>query len=379
MAFGKAVVWPQAGPGSGWIWGRRADLFWIAGGGFFVALALIAPLAVLGGERAGSFLNEAFLKLAIVCNYPHYIATYQVLVRERTSRPRNFRILLVSTVVMLGVLALVASVPDLFWGPVVRLYLTWSAHHYAAQHFGMAAMYSARFGRPLAEREKRPLQAGFLGIGVFMMLMANTVGGDPAAAARVVGLGEDGGAVPIAAFPDWIYLPALGLVLASVGAAILAERRLAARSGRGFEPVVWLLFATNVAWFVVPHLRIPGREPWLPPALVLALYGAPAFFHCAQYLAVTAHRSLQSGPMRPIVTYAILVWGGWMLFNGTAHLGIVPAMFAIDELRGLLLVVTVINLHHFWVDGLIWRRAKAAPGTVPAPSAEPPPAPIVAG
>ncbi len=366
MAFGKAVVWEQRTPAAqGWLWSRNTDLLWVGGGAFFLFILVIAPITLWGAS--GPLLYTLFLHLAIVCNYPHYAATYQVILRERHTRPRAFKGLLISTPLMLALLFVGARWPDLIWGPLVRLYLTWSAHHYAAQHFGLAVMYSARFGRPLADGEKKLVQGAFLGIGVFMMLMANTEGADPATAARVVGLSENGGYVPVAGFPPWMYPVGLVLVAVSVGAYVLAERRLAARTGKGFEKMVLLLFLTNIAWFVVPNLKDLSGAPLLRGNLVLALAGAPAFFHCAQYLAVTGHRSLLSGPMKPIWAGAGLVYVGYVLFHGAVPF--LPRLFAIDHLRGILLVVSVVNLHHFWMDGLMWRRPKRAPATSPAPAA----------
>ena len=364
MPYGTTVVWPAtSGPGTGWLWSRRADLFWIAGGGFLLTAALLAPVSVVPG--ADVVLTTAFLHLAIVCNYPHYAATYQVIVRERRTRPSPFRWLLISAPIMVGLLAAAAIWQELLWGPIVRLYLTWSAHHYAAQNYGLATMYSMRFGRALTEGEKLPLQAAFLGIGAVMMLCANTLGGDAILAARIVG-GPGDEYVPIAAFPPWMYPVAMCIAVASVGSFLFARWRLIARTGRDFEPIVWVLFVTTIAWFVVPNIRLSNGESWMSASMTTALLGAPPFFHCAQYLAVTGHRSRWSGPVKPIWLFTALVFGGYLLFHGPVP--VIPAVLPIGRTHAIVLLLAIINLHHFWMDGLMWRRPKKASAPAPAPA-----------
>ena len=364
MAYGVTVEIPATTPAeTQYLWGRRFDLFWIAGGGFFVVALVVLPIANVDG--LGAALTATFLHLAILCNYPHYAATYQIIVRERVAKPRPFRWLILSTPLMLGLLVLAAFFPDLLVAPLVRLYLTWSVYHYSAQNYGISVLYGVRFGRPLVDREKLFLQAAFVGTGAFMILMANAVGGDPATAARVVGLAENGGTIPTVGFPSWIYWPGLGMVAASFGAFAWADALYKNRTGHHLDIAVWMLLLTTFAWFVVPNLRTPSGTPWMPEALTVCLLGAPPFFHCAQYLAVTFWRSRTTGNVRPVWLGAALVAIGFVLFQATRPL--VPAILPIDSLRGMLLLLAVINLHHFWMDGLMWRRpAKKA---APAPSA----------
>ena len=365
MARGQTVVWPAVGgPGTGWLWNRRADLFWIAGGGFFLTAAVLTPLSLLPG--AGVWITSLFLHLAIVCNYPHYAATYQLIVRERHGKPGPFFWLLVSTPLMIGLLLVAGFHHELVWAPVMRLYLTWSAHHYAAQNYGLAALYSMRFGQGLTDGEKRPLQAAFLGLGAVMMICANTLGGDATLAARIVGVDRNAEYIPIAAFPPWAYHAAMLLAIASFGAFLWARQKVVARTGKGFRPAVWLLFATTAAWFVLPNVRMPGGGTWMWPSLTLALFGAPPFFHCAQYLGITGHRSRWTGDVKPIWLFAMLVGVGYLLFHGPVPL--LKAVLPLDSAHAILLLLAVINLHHFWMDGLMWRRPKKAPAPAPAPA-----------
>lgn len=374
---GKPIVWTRlAGPAdSPFLWGRATDLIWVACGGFFAFLLIAAPLSLV--PSAGAALTTLFLHLGIVCNYPHYSATYQVIVRERRAKPASFALLLASLPVMAALYLLGAKSPDFVWPLLLRGYLTWSAHHYAAQHFGIASLHSARSGRALGKREKSLLQFAFLGLGAFMMITANTAGGDATTAAKIVGLANDADQIPTAGFPVAFYDLALLVAVAAIGSALVANTLLRRRTGKGFGIQVWLLLATAFAWFVVPELRRPDGSSWLSPNLAVCLLGAPPFFHCAQYLAVIGWRNRLGGDVRPVWIYAGLVAGGLALF----HLPVraLAATTGVDELHTILLLVAIVNLHHFFIDGLIWRRKRApasapAPGPVPSVSASPAPA-----
>jgi hypothetical protein len=365
--MGVPLVWSALSgkPSSPWLWSRPIDLLVIAGAGSMVFIVLAIPASYLWAGF-GAAMITVFFHLSVVCNGPHYAATYQIVIRERHRRRRNWMWLAVTAPAVLAALMAIGFWPTVLLAPFTRLYLTLSPHHYAAQHFGMAALYSARRGRPLDPGEKRLLRFSFLGIGGFMMLMANTLVAESneglvgVPASRYVAQGG---------LPPFTYYIGLGLVAVSLGLVWLADRRLRRRTRRGMDGIVWLLFFVNFLWFVVPNLRLSGdAQPWVPPVLGAALIAAIPFFHCAQYLAVVGHRARGTGPVRPIVMLAALVVGGFAIFFGMARL--TSQMTPIDIARATLLVDAVFNLHHFLLDAVIWRQLKApSVSPVPAPAA----------
>jgi hypothetical protein len=171
MSFGQPIVWPAAERNAAkrWLWNKRTDLLWIAGSASLLFAVAAVPASYLWAGF-GPILITAFLHLGSLVNCPHYMATYELAVRERARRPRNFWWLAGTTPLMLALAWATVLWPERLLIPLVRVYLTWSVYHYASQHFGIASMYSAKQGRPLVAPEKVPLRASFIGVAIYMMI-----------------------------------------------------------------------------------------------------------------------------------------------------------------------------------------------------------------
>ena len=335
----------MAGP---WVWSERIDTLWIAGGASLLFGALAVPASYLWAGF-GPVVVPTFLHLGVIVNYPHYSATYEIAVRERNRRPRGFRWLVATSPLMFALAAAAVRWPALLVMPLVRVYLTWSAFHYAAQHFGIASMYSAKGGRPLLPREKRPLQASFVGVAVYVMIALNMINAQTLASAT------PGYQVTGAVLPHTIYPLAVAVLAASAAAFVLGNARLLARTGRGFDRRVLLLALTNCAWFVVPNIWLPdAKEPWLGELFAIWVPVAVPFFHCAQYLGVAADRARSEQPLRPVLWMSSLVALGLLLFESTVW-GL-PRITSIAASQAALIVTSILNIHHFVIDGVIWKR-----------------------
>lgn len=349
------IEWPAVDPRAPtpWLWSARQDLFWIAGGGSLLFALAAVPITLLL-PHAADLLVVAFLHLGAFCNYPHYAVTYQLIVRERARAPASYFWLLVSLPIALAALALgVFYTPAI--GIVVRVYLSWSVYHYAAQHFGLAAMYQGRAKQALSDREKRALQLGFIAVSLHLLLLLNMnrgLGSEDA-------FGIVGGALlagPL--LPSTLYPLVLVPVAIGVALHLLAEKWHRDRTGQGLVPMARVLVATNFVWFVVPYLRLPGHAaPWTGTTIATWVPFALPFFHCAQYLGVTGWRARTTGSIKPVLYYAFLVALGLVLFEGITRS--LDAFTSLGATRALLLVPAVLNIHHFFLDGLMWKRARA--------------------
>mgnify|MGYP000852628910 CR=1 FL=1 len=374
MNVEKRIVWPAIDPKTAgvWLWTSRKDFFWIIGGGSLLFAALAVPIT-LAVPKASDLLVVAFLHAGALCNYPHYAVTYRLIVDERARARSSYLWLLASTPVALFLLVFGVLAP---WAisPLVRVYLTWSAYHYAAQHFGIASMYQAREKAPLAPREKRALQVGFVSVALHLMLLINTY----------KGLGSENvfGAATIARgamtlLPSNAYPFAVAAAVVGVASFALAESWHKQRTGHGLKTSARLLFLTNFVWFVVPFIHLPGRNgPWGGLAIAAWVTFALPFFHCAQYLAVCGWRARMSGPMKPVFYYMGLVFLGLALFEGIAWL--MPRVSHATEVQTLMLVPAVLNIHHFFLDGLMWKSKRAAKPSAAQPTEGPADLPKVA-
>ena len=330
-----------------WLWNETFDSLVIGGAGSLV----FAAVALLGSLMWGGFgpaIVVVFLHLGLAVNYPHYAATYQIVVRERKKAPRSFRFLMLSLPVVLFVTLAAAFHEKTLLPPLLRLYISWSPYDYAAQHFGIASMYCARKGRPLVDDEKRLLKVGFVGVALFLILTLNASSLDPRASGQ-------GPMMLSPILPEWTYLIALASAAVGIGASVLSYSKVRSRTGQGWDRMVTILLVANFVWFVVPNVWIPGmpKGPWVGPRLGLWIPLAIPFFHCAQYLGMTTHRTRTTGPVRPVYLLILLMIVGYGVFEVTA-MGLEHGVKMTQD-ASLLLMVSVVNVHHFWLDGIVWK------------------------
>lgn len=359
--MGEPLVWSQLegeAARTPWVWGKTFDPLVIGGvGSLLFGLVGVLVSAVWGGF--GPAIVVVFMHVGLAVNYPHYASTYQLVWRERDKSPRSFHILLASLPFVLAVTIAGAFYEQKLLAPILRVYLTWSPYHYAAQHFGIASMYCARKGKPLVEGEKTLLKAGFVGVALFMIVTLNASSLDPRAAGQGTVLLQ-----PI--LPSWTYVVALGCAAFGVAASLASYAKVRARTGAGWDSMVTILLVVNFVWFVVPNVWIPGMTngPWVGPRLGAWIPVAIPFFHCAQYLGMTTHRARTTGAVRPVLLLVALMIAGYGLFEVTATL--LEHTVKMTEERSLLLMASIVNVHHFWLDGIVWRGPRKK-GVVAAP------------
>ncbi len=227
-------------------------------------------------------------------------------------------------------------------GPILQaVYLSWAPFHYAAQAYGLAVMYSYRSGCQLSSAHKNLLW--WIAIIPFVRLLL---------------LSSDKhffwwfmpNATAIAVAP-W-SLPVQILATALAAAAILLPPLLyfsVWRSASGPMPLISLLVVVaNGIWFIV-FTHYDGFV-WA------------TIFHGIQYLCIATIFHVKEQRARPdnrrgalyhvVWFYAASLLLGYGLFNcwpqAYIWLGFGPA-------ESVLLVIAVVNLHHFIVDGYIWK------------------------
>ena len=313
----------------------------IIGGG--LSLLVTALLAWGGGGFDPVSLQATLLPslpfVIFFSNSAHFAAsTVRLYTKPGAYRDLRFLTLAFPLVTLLVLFLAIAFAP-IAGRPLQALYLTWSPYHYAAQAYGLAAMYCYRSGFPLQDSDKGLLRLACLTPFVHAFLDSPTVGIDwflpqglldaPAFAAGrssvVGGLGVLTFALPIVWF----------------GRAALRERRA--------PPLISLLtVGSNGLW-------------WITLNYLHAFYLATVF-HGLQYLAVVAIFYVKEQESREAIPrgwlshlagfYGACLALAYLLFQ-TLPFAFVALGFGLAE--SLLLVTAVINLHHFVVDAYIWR------------------------
>jgi len=311
-------------------------------GGWSLPVLLLAYVLI---DSAADRWAVVFYALALLCNYPHYMATVHRAYAQLDDRQayRVFTHYVTAVIVSLAVAAHVrpALLPWLF-----TAYVMWSPWHYAAQNFGLSMMFLRRADVVVSRRERRWLHSSFVASYVLLLAAFN----QGASRDRVVLSLE---------LPDsmaWTIQAASALVF--VGGSLLAFGSLARRTTLKALVPPLVLCSTQALWFVVPVLV--SQLSVIPGAQFSYSAGALALMHSAQYLWITQHyaqresirRAGPSGWNRPRY-WALLVIGGVALF--------IPVPWAaslighVDFTSSVLIVAAAVNVHHFVLDGVVWK------------------------
>lgn len=331
---------PQGGSAGAWIYGPWTDL--IIGCGAWSAPLLLLTASV-SGSRATHW-SFTFYFLALLFNYPHFMATVYRAYHSR-SEFQKYKIFTVHIALLLALTGIIAHLwlPLLPW--IFTLYICWSPWHYTGQNFGLLMMFARRSGLEPTENERQALHISFIASFILLMLSFETgYSSDP----LILSL----------ALPVKFTLPARA-ILASffIGSSGWALFSLARRnSWKALLPSATLV-TTQFLWFLLPAVieLLSGKE--VPQTRYSS--GILAVLHSAQYLWITSYfqkkealaagRSLWSFP-KYLLT---LVAGGVALFIPGPW--IASRIFHADFATSFLTFTALVNLHHFILDGAIWK------------------------
>ncbi len=147
-----------------WIYGPWIDL--VVGCGAWSAPLLLVTAYVSGAKA--SHWSFAFYFLALLFNYPHFMATvYRAY--HSYSEFTKYKIFTVHIALLLALGGLVAHL----WSPLLpwifTLYICWSPWHYTGQNFGLLMMFARRAGLEPTENERQALHISF--VASFLLLM----------------------------------------------------------------------------------------------------------------------------------------------------------------------------------------------------------------
>lgn len=322
-----------------WIYGPWIDL--IVGCGAWSAPLL---LIVFSAKATGGAWPFAFYFLALLFNYPHFMAT---IYRAYYSYDefRKYRFFTVHVAFLLAVAGLIAHLwyPLLPW--IFTLYICWSPWHYTGQNFGLLMMFARRAELAVNENERRALHLSFIASYVLLMFSFHTgSSSDP----LILSLGLPAKfTIPVRAALAAFFLLAAGWALQSL------SRRT---SWKTLLPSATLV-ATQFLWFLLPAIieLASGRE--VPQTRYSS--GILAVLHSAQYLWITSY--YQEKEARTAGQRAWSFWrymltliaGGIALFIPGPW--IVSRVFKVDFFASFLTFTALVNLHHFLLDGAIWK------------------------
>jgi tetratricopeptide (TPR) repeat protein len=286
----------------------------------------------------------AFYALALVFNYPHFMATiYRAYHTRENFQKYKFFTLHITLLLALTVILMHAS-PRLFpW--VFTLYICWSPWHYSGQNYGLLMMFARRSGAEITAMERRWLRAAF--IASYLMLLASfETGGsnDP----LILSLG-----LP-AKFTFAVRL-ALGAAFAVF--TWLGFQRMVHKHGIREMIAPITLAITQFLWFVLPTLLELHSAYQIPQTRYSS--GILAVLHSTQYIWITSYyqrreaRASGRSNWRMPIYFLTLLAGGIALFIPGPWL--VSYIFHFDFTTSFLIFMAVVNIHHFILDGRLWK------------------------
>jgi tetratricopeptide (TPR) repeat protein len=286
----------------------------------------------------------AFYFLALLGNYPHFMATVYRAYHTRTEFEK-YRIFTVHIALLLALAGIVAHVwyPLLPW--IFTLYICWSPWHYTGQNFGLLMMFARRSGLAPSSAERNAIHLGFIASFLLLMLSFHT---GPSGDAMILSLG----------LPAKVTLPARGvLAVFFVGANGWALFSMARRSSMKAILAPLTLAVTQFLWFLLPAMieLFSGRD--VPQTRYSS--GVLAVLHSAQYLWITSYyqerEARGSGDANwKFSRYMLtLVAGGIALFIPGPW--IASRLFHADFAASFLTFTALVNIHHFILDGALWK------------------------
>ena len=332
-----------------WIDRPWIDLLIGCGGWSLPLLAL--SYAVVDGDVPR--WSAVFYGLALVCNYPHYMATiYRAYGRDDRGAHRLYTHWLTGALIALGVAAHA-------WFPLVpwlfTAYVMWSPWHYTGQNFGVLMMFLRRAGVDVSAEERRRLHLAFVASFIMLLAAFNTgASADP----LVLSLGLP----PISAR---IVEAGAGLTFLAGGLAAFVPLARRAPLRALLAPLT--LYSTQALWFVLP-VAVSWMASIDTPQTRYSS-GMLAVMHSAQYLWITryfakrdAEQAARAGGWSPWRYWATLVAGGAALFLPIPWLA--SYGWHVDFTASIFIVAAIVNLHHFMIDGVVWKLRNPRVGRV---------------
>ncbi len=334
-----------------WLYNPWLDLT-VGCGAWSLPLLLLSYLSLAANARAWSI---AFYVLALFFNYPHYMATiYRAY--HRNEDFQKYRIFTVHTTALI-VLTLLLSHYWLHLLPwIFTIYLTWSPWHYSGQNYGLFMMFARRAGADPDKSTRRALYGAFVVSYLILFLGFHT---GPSTDPLFLSLG-----IPtVVSRWEQIILCIAFVALSTYGLGNLAR----ATGWRKLIPSL-TLFSSQFLWFLLPAAisLIKGLE--IPQNRYST--GVLAVMHSAQYLWITSYYARREAASeaptepvggivrrrrtwRPFAYFGVLVLGGIALFVPGPWLA--SRIFHFDFTASFLIFTALVNIHHFILDGAIWK------------------------
>jgi hypothetical protein len=309
-----------------------------------LSTALYGLLWVVGETARSATVISMGAMLVWIVNYPHFSATSYRLYRTR-DHIRQYPL----TAIAVPLLLIAGSVLSL-QSPTgvapyfVKFFQIWSPYHFSGQTFGIGMLYARRAGVALAPWQRHCLR--WFIFSTYLSLIATVETG--IRQYQFFGVTYPALGIP-SQIADLARLTMYGLGAATAVLLVLVPLAL----GKAVPWMALLPAATQFVWFALGQ-QLPSFAEFIPA------------FHSAQYLLVAwsvhlKERLVESAapPSARFVSEESLHWvlanvlGGFVLFWGIPHATATLGGYDIGLTTAI--VFSAVQIHHFFVDGVIWK------------------------
>ncbi|MDJ0867226.1 MAG: hypothetical protein QNK03_14035 [Myxococcota bacterium] len=343
-------------PQSPWLFGAAPDLLLGCGLGYAGVFVLLATL----GPEMRSLIPFALGPLVLlVSGTPHYGATLLRVYEQREDR-RAYAVFAVWASAVIAACFVAALFEPLVGSLMLTVMLTWSPWHYTGQNYGVALMFLRRAGVPISPGLKRAIYASFFLSFVLTFLAVHGV--RPSGQYAPTGFGGSVYGFLTLGIPElWrnasFVVVGIGYLLSTAVAAVGLLR--VARPGQ-LGPAA-AITASQALWFVAPTVArhyavLQGVDPLGVEHAAYAFLWV-AVGHSVQYLWITTYYARRASGAPRTGTYlgkcllaGAAIWTLPALLLAPGALGAVPYGLGLSAL-----ISSAVNLHHFVLDGAIWK------------------------
>ena len=315
------------------------DFFFIGGSSF---LLFFLFLFFYTDIRTPEVITVA-IYLSWIINWPHFSMSTYRLYQSKSNRHQYIVTAYVIPIVVLGGVILSFGFPDLVAPYFVKLFLLWSPYHFSGQTIGITIIYAMRCGIRLSTWERR-----ILAFFVFGTYFISTI----RAEVSRQGFSYYGVDYPSIGVPRWLaslseYAMWFALVL-----FVSALLYWCYKNKRIIPAIVLLPAATQYLWFV-QAIYMPSFQEFVP------------LFHSLQFILVAwglqLKEKLEVQEIIPSRKYALTETARWFTINfigGAFLFYLLPlsgVLLGYSEFFSIAIFFSAIQIHHFFVDGVIWK------------------------
>lgn len=315
------------------------DFFFIGGASFLLFAGL---LLFYTDVRTPEVITTAIV-LSWIINWPHFsMSTYRLYQTRNNMRQYPVTAYVVPFIVIGGTV-LCFIFKDLVAPYFVKLFILWSPYHFSGQTIGITFIYAMRSGIRLSKTERNVVISFVMGTYFLSTIRAET---------SREGFDFYGVKYPSMQIPQWVANIAEYAMWIALIAFIATVIYWSYRNRRMLPLIVILPAATQYLWFV-QSVYMPSFQEFVP------------MLHSLQYMLIAWSIQLKEKmdvnniePSRKYVVSETTRWfalnflGGALLFYMLPKLGV---SLGYSTLFSTAIIFAAIQIHHFFVDGVIWK------------------------